>query len=117
MVAFITLKNVQVSRLFWDNKAAEVVERFTVNGSQVEKKYTLWFDDAQTLSQGSIVDVTGVLKAEIRQFQPQDKPEPVTYVQISVKKPKVTVVEGVAAGATLLQQTATEIFPDNGAPF
>ena len=125
-MAIINLKDVQISRLFWGSKAAEVVERFNVSGKPVEKKYTLWFEEPQTFAEGSIIDVSGLLKVEVKEFQPQDAPEPVRFAQVSINKPKVTVTQSPAdpkLGHAAINQvwpsvaSAGVVEPGDGAPF
>jgi hypothetical protein len=124
-VAIVSLKNVQVSRLFYGDKGVELVERYTAQGKEVEKKYTAWFDQPQTVAVGSIVDVSGMLKVEVKEFQPSDKPEPVRYAQISLNSPRMTVTDeptqrvGHAAVNEVWPEVAGpgKIEPLDGAPF
>ena len=122
-MAKVSLKNVQVSKIFQDGRAAEVVEVFKTRDGEGKQKYTLWFNDAHGLTEGSIVDVDGLLSAKMREFEsPTDGT--VRYIQLSLNSPRVTVTDspakvGHAAVNEVWPQVAgtgqTELL--DGAPF
>lgn len=92
MVAKVSLKNVQVSRVFQDGRAADVVEVFKTRNGEGKQKFTLWFNDPHGLSEGSIVDAEGLLSARLREFESQTDGT-VRYVQLSINNPTVKVTD------------------------
>lgn len=113
-MAKVSLKNVQVARVFQDGLAAEVVEVYNTRDGERKTKYTLWFKDPHGLSEGSIIDAEGLLSARLREFE-SPKDGTVRFVQLSVNNPTVTVKDSPLSGVAFLEQTATEI--SDGAPF
>lgn len=58
-MATVTAKG-EIGRVFFDGKGAEVVEKFTVRGSEVTVRWSAFFDQPHGLEVGSVVEVTGL---------------------------------------------------------
>lgn len=121
-MAKVSLKNVQVSRVFQDGKAAEVVEVYQTRNGEGKTKFTLWFNDPHGLAEGSIVDAEGLLSARLREFEsPTDGT--IRYVQLSVNNASVKVTDAPKVGHAAVNEVwpqvasagQTEIL--DGAPF
>lgn len=62
-----------VSRIFYDNKGADIVEYFPKkDGSTGEKKFKAWFDAPQSFVVGDAVTVTGLHSAVIEDWTDKD---------------------------------------------
>jgi len=63
-----------VSKVFYDNKAAEVTVYFPKkNGDTGEKKYKAWFESAQPFVVGEAITVTGQYSDAIEDWVDKDK--------------------------------------------
>lgn len=121
-MAKVSLKNVQVSRVFQDGKAAEVVEVYQTRNGEGKTKFTLWFNEPHGLAEGSIVDAEGLLSARLREFESQTDGT-IRYVQLSVNNASVKVTDAPKVGHAAVNEVwpqvssagQTEIL--DGAPF
>lgn len=119
-MAKVSLKNVQVSRVFQDGNAADVVETYQTRNGEGKTKFTLWFKEPHGLQEGSIIDAEGLLSARLREFESQTDGT-VRYVQLSINNPTVKVAESPAVGQSAVGQVwpAAGGQPEiiDGAPF
>ena len=120
-MARISLKNVQVARVFQDGRAADVVEVFKTRDGEGKQKYTLWFNEPHRLSEGSIIDAEGLLSARLREFESQSDGT-VRYVQLSINNPTVRVADtnSPKVGHAAINQVWPEVAGPgqaDGAPF
>lgn len=93
-MAIIEIQNARVDRIFHNGTAFVAVEEFkTTSGGTGEKKFTVWNDTSHGLSEGQRVTVRGFYGAKVDEF---DSPNDgiVRYVQTSINKPKITVLDG-----------------------
>ena len=125
-MAKITLSKVQVSRVFQDGRAAEVIEKYNTANGPKETKYTLWFDEAHGLAEGTVLDVDGLLGARIREFEGRDG-KMVQIIQLNVNKPRVGNLESPVMSNKVNEAAILEVWEtatpgkaepaDQGAPF
>lgn len=113
-MARVSLKNVQVSKVFQDGRAAEVVETYTSQGREAKQKYTLWFNEAHGLGEGSIVDVEGLLSAKLREFE-SETDGTVRFIQLSVNYPTVKVTD-VANVNRVGHAAVNQVWPEVASP-
>ena len=92
-MAKVTLNQVQVTRVFWEGKGAQVVERYTVQGSERTTKYSLFFDEPHGLADGSIVNVEGLLSASVDEYDKRDGSGKGYAVALKVNEPRVSGVD------------------------
>jgi len=124
-VAKITLNQVQVTRVFWEGKGAQVVERYVTQGSERTTKYSLFFDEAHNLAEGSVVNVEGLLSASVDEYDKRDGSGKGYSVALKVNKPRVTVVDSPVmsdkVGVAAVTETWATVGPgtqvDASAPF
>ena len=121
-MAKVTLNQVQVTRVFWEGKGADVVERYTVQGSERSTKYSLFFDEPHGIVEGSIINVEGLLSAEMREW---DKSPNGYYIAYKINKPRVSGVDSPVMSDKVGTAAVTETWPsvgpgtqvDDSAPF
>lgn len=124
-MAKVTLNQVQVTRVFWEGKGAQVVERYTVQGSERTTKYSLFFDEPHNLAEGSIVNVEGLLSASVDEYDKRDGSGKGYAVALKVNKPRVSNVDSPVmsdkVGAAAVNETWPTVGPgtqvDDSAPF
>jgi hypothetical protein len=121
-VAKVSLKNVQVSRVFQDGKAAEVIEQYKTRDGDKKTKYTLWFTEPHGLTEGSIIDAEGLLSARLREFESQSDGL-IRFVQISLNNASAKVTQTPQVGHAAVNQvwpavaSPGQLETDPGAPF
>lgn len=124
-MAKVTLNQVQVTRVFWEGKGAQVVERYTVQGSERTTKYSLFFDEPHNLAEGSIVNVEGLLSASVDEYDKRDGSGKGYAVALKVNKPRVSGVDSPVMSDKVGTAAVTETWPtvgpgtqvDDSAPF
>ena len=125
-MAKVTLNQVQVTRVFWEGKGAQVVERYTSQGSERTTKYSLFFDEAHNLAEGSVVNVEGLLSATVDEYDKRDGSGKGYAVALKVNKPRVTAVDSPVMSDKVGVAAVTETWPtinpgqalvDDSAPF
>lgn len=67
-MAFVNVEGT-VERTFFDGRGAEVVERFTVKGREITKRWTCWFDAEHGLIVGDSVKVSGLHGDELNTWE------------------------------------------------
>jgi hypothetical protein len=124
-VAKVTLNQVQVTRVFWEGKGAQVVERYTSQGSERTTKYSLFFDEAHGLAEGAIVNVEGLLSASVDEYDKRDGSGKGYAVALKINKPRVSNVDSPVMSDKIGVAAVTETWPtvgpgsqvDDSAPF
>jgi hypothetical protein len=114
-----------VTRVFWEGKGAQVVERYVTQGSERTTKYSLFFDEAHNLAEGSVVNVEGLLSASVDEYDKRDGSGKGYSVALKVNKPKVskvdTPVTSDKVGVAAVTETWATVGPgtqvDASAPF
>ena len=91
-MAKVSLSNVQVSRVFWQGKGAQVIETFTTRDGERQSRYALFFDEPHGLAEGSIISVEGLLSASVDEYQKRDGSTG-HAVNLKINKPTVSNVE------------------------
>lgn len=91
-MAKVSLSNVQVSRVFWQGKGAQVIETFTTRDGERQSRYALFFDEPHGLTEGSIISVEGLLSASVDEYQKRDGSTG-HAVNLKINKPTVSNVQ------------------------
>lgn len=123
-MAKVSLSKVQVSRVFWQGKGAQVIETYSTRDGERQTRYALFFDEPHGLTEGSIISVEGLLSATVDEYQKRDGTTG-HAVNLKINKPTVSNVEpgsldkvGEDAVTQVWPQAATPGQPElNGAPF
>lgn len=121
-MAKVSLKNVQVTRVFQEGKAADVIETFKTRDGEGKTKFTLWFREPHGLVEGAIIDAEGLLSARLREFESQTDGT-VRYVQLSINNPTVKVADSPVVGHAAVNEVwpavagPGQVETDAGAPF
>lgn len=93
-MAIIEIQNARVDRIMFNDTAFVAIEEFkTSSGGTGEKKFTVWNDTPHGLSVGQRVTVRGFYGAKVGEFE-SDNDGTVRYVETSINKPKITVLDG-----------------------
>ena len=66
-MAFTSVQG-KVSRVFFEGRGAEVTETFTVKGKEITKRWTCWFENQHGLSEGELVEVSGMHSDEVDEW-------------------------------------------------
>ena len=126
-MAKVTLNKVQVTRVFWEGKGAQVVESYKTKDGERSTRYSLFFDEPHGLAEGTVIDVEGLLSASVDEYEKRDGSGIGHSVALKPNKPRVSNVDspvvsdkiGVAAVTetwpTLVPGQATQV--DESAPF
>jgi len=127
MVAKVTLSKVHVTRVFWDGKGAQVVEKYNTQGGERTTRYALFFDEAHGLAEGSIIDVEGLLSASVDEYEKRDGSGMGHSVALKINKPWVSNVDSPVMSDKVGVAAVTETWPttapgtvqqvDDSAPF
>lgn len=123
MVAKVSLNDVQVTRVFWEGKGAQVVEKYTTKNGERETRYALFFDQPHGLQDGQIINVEGLLSANVDEFTKRDGSTG-HAVNLKLNNPQVSKVDaGDKVGHAAINQVwpsvngAGQVEPGDGAPF
>jgi hypothetical protein len=123
VVAKVSLNDVQVARVFWDGKGAQVVEKYTTKNGERETRYALFFDQPHGLTEGSLISVEGLLSATVDEFTKRDGSTG-HAVNLKLNSPRVSNVQapekvGHAAVNQVWPDVAGtgQVEPSDGAPF
>lgn len=96
-MAIVNIAEAVVKRSFYDGKGVEVAEQFkSREGKDMEKKYTLFFDEAQSFATGTKVKVSGLLSVKARIWV-RDDAEDTAVADIVLNSPRVEVLGGASA--------------------
>jgi len=122
-VAKVSLSDVQVTRVFWEGKGAQVVEKYTTKNGERETRYALFFDQPHGLQDGQIISVDGLLSANVDEFTKRDGSIG-HAVNLKLNNPQVSKVDaGEKLGHAAINQvwpsvaSAGVVEPGDGAPF
>jgi hypothetical protein len=66
-MAFIEVTGV-VDRVIYDSKGFAIIETFQVKGETKTRRYTAWFDAAQTFNEGDTISVRGIHSAKVSEW-------------------------------------------------
>lgn len=91
-MAIITLRDVQVTRVFWEGKGAQVLERYKTQYGDKEQRYSIFFDEPHGLAEGTIITVDGVLGVKIDEYE-NKQGEKKQGIAITVNKPQIKKVD------------------------
>ncbi len=87
-MALIYLKNATVEKAFSGGKGYAVSETFKKqDGKEGKQRYKVWFDQPTSLSEGSVVDVSGFHGAKVASFDGDNGP--VNYVEVSLNSARL----------------------------
>jgi hypothetical protein len=121
-MAIVSLRDVQVSRVFYEGRGAEVIERYKTQAGNGEKRYTVWFDEAHGLAEGSVITVDGLLGVKLEEYT-NDQGEPKQKVSIFLNKPQVKKVDSPVPVEKVGHAAVHDVWPtatlvqDDNAPF
>jgi hypothetical protein len=123
-VAIITLRDVQVTRVFWEGKGAQVLERYKTQFGDKEQRYSIFFDEPHGLAEGALITVDGVLGVKIDEYQTKQG-ETKQGIAITVNKPQVRKVDSPVVAEKVGHAALNEVWPtvtpggsvDESAPF
>lgn len=122
-MAKVSLNDVQVTRVFWEGKGAQVVEKYTTKNGERETRYALFFDQPHGLQDGQIINVEGLLSANVDEFTKRDGSTG-HAVNLKLNNPQVSKVDaGDKVGHAAINQVwpsvngAGQVEPGDGAPF
>lgn len=125
-MAKITLNKVQVTRVFWDGKGAQVVETYKTQAGERSTRYSLFFDEPHGLPEGSVIDVEGLLSASVDEYEKRDGSGVGYSVALKVNKPRVSNIDSPVQSDKIGVAAITETWPtvnpnaalvDDSAPF
>jgi hypothetical protein len=86
-MAFVTVTG-EVTRTFYNGKGAEITEKFTVKDKEIKKRFTAWFESEHGLTEGQIVEVSGIHGDEVDEWT--DRENNIRHsVKRSINKAKV----------------------------
>ena len=100
-MAKISLHKVQVTRVFWDGKGAEVSEKYKARGMDFTDRYSCFFDEPHNLPEGAIISVEGLLGLKIDEYTytKKDGTQAQTIAR-TINDPKVTANDSPASDKT-----------------
>ena len=82
-MALTFIKNGLVEKAFNGGRGYAVSETFKKrDGSEGKAKYKVWFDQPTSLTEGSHVDVSGLVSAKVVEFEGENGP--VQYAELSL---------------------------------
>lgn len=124
-MAKVTLNKVQVTRVFWDGKGAQVVETYKTQAGERSTRYSLFFDEPHNLPEGAVIDVEGLLSASVDEYQKRDGTGVAHSVALKLNKPRVSNVDSPTQSDKVGTAAVTETWPsvnpnalvDDSAPF
>ena len=124
-MAKVTLNKVQVTRVFWEGKGAQVVESYKTQAGERSTRYSLFFDDPHGLVEGSVIDVEGLLSASVDEYEKRDGSGVGHSVALKLNKPRVSKVDSPVQSDKVGVAAVTETWPavnpneavDDSAPF
>lgn len=126
MVAKVTLSKVHVTRVFWDGKGAQVVEKYNVQGTERTTRYAVFFDEPHGLAEGSVINVEGLLSASVDEYDKRDGGKGYA-VALKINEPRVSNVDSPVVSDKIGTAAVNETWPtatpgagktmDESAPF
>ena len=126
-MAKVTLNKVQVTRVFWEGKGAQVVESYKTKDGERSTRYSLFFDEPHGLAEGTVIDVEGLLSASVDEYEKRDGSGIGHSVALKLNKPRVSNVDSPVVSDKVGMAAVTETWPtlvpgqatqvDESAPF
>ena len=113
-MAKVTLLNVQVTKVFWDGKAAEVIEKYKTQNGEGTTRYSLWFKEPHNIPEGSLIDVEGLLSASVDEYDKRDGSGKGHSVSLKLNNPKVSSVDSPVSSDKVGVAAITETWPSVG---
>lgn len=87
-MALTFIRNGLVEKAFSGGRGYAISETFTKqDGTEGKAKYKVWFDEATNLTEGSRVDVSGLVSAKVVEFEGNDGT--VQYAELSLNKARL----------------------------
>lgn len=122
-MAKVIVENALVERVFWEGKGLAVSEKFTVQGTERNRRWSIFFDEAHGLQEGTVISVQGMFSDKPETFTKKDGSVGVSS-NLTINKPKVTVEQAGPAEKVGIA-AANEVWPtvtpggavDESAPF
>lgn len=109
-MAKISLHNVQVTRVFWEGKGAEVTEKYKAAGMEFTDRYSCFFNEPHNIPEGTIISVEGLLGIKLEEFEKRDG-TPGQAIARTINNPKVTAQESAKSdkvgSAAIMEQWPT----------
>lgn len=69
-MAIISIRNAEVTRVFYNGKGAGIKESFTLrDGGEGARYYSAFFDEEHGLSEGDRGDFSGLLGTKVNQYE------------------------------------------------
>lgn len=97
-MAFVDIKNGLVEKAFNGGKGFGVSETFKKSdGTDGKAKFKVWFEQPQTIAEGSRIDVSGVLSVKVSSFDGDSGP--VQYAEVSLNNARLKGQSDSAAAA------------------
>lgn len=94
-MAIAELNNVTVSKVFRGGKGVSVKGVIRLeDGREIDKSFTLWFEDGHELQEGDEIGASGFLSFEISEFPDRETGETVRFVKVSLNNARVKEAEG-----------------------
>ncbi len=97
-MALVSLKQVEVVKVFGTGYGVQVAEKFTSKGAEREKRFTVWFDEAHGLREGDKIDVSGFLSVTVEPWEDRDG-KTRHSAKVSLNKPRLDRNEDAASTA------------------
>ncbi len=95
-MALTFIKNGLVEKAFSGGRGYAISETFKKqDGSDGKQRYKVWFDQATPLTEGSRVDVSGILSAKVSEFDGDNGT--VQFAEISLNKARINSESAPAA--------------------
>jgi hypothetical protein len=123
-MAQVYVNNAMVERVFWEGKGAAVAERFTVQGQERTRRWSLFFDAPHNLREGQIVSVKGLFSDKPETYTRKDGGTGVTS-NLTINKPELIGVAEPEPPAKVNEAAINQVWPtvtpggatDEPAPF
>lgn len=95
-MAIVSIAEAVVKRSFYDGKGVEVAEQFkSRDGKDMEKIYSLFFDEPQSFAPGTRVKVSGLLSVKASIWV-RDDADDTAVAKINLNSPRVEVLGGAS---------------------
>jgi hypothetical protein len=123
-MAKVSIENAMVERVFWEGKGAAVVEKYTVQGQERNRRWSLFFDEPHGLQEGVVLSVQGLFSDKPEAYEKKDGTTGVSS-NLTVNKPVIQISEPSQVSNKIGAAAITEVWPsatpgkavDESAPF
>lgn len=113
-MAFTTVSGT-VTRTFYNGRGAEITESFTVRDKEIKKRWAAWFDAEHGLSEGQVVEVSGLHGDEVDEWEKEGETR--HSVKRSLNKAKLKGQPAQAAAAAPAADTWAATTYNDETPF